>query len=151
MVGAEQIDHAFRYQQHILRAHATHTIRPVSRGSERREKQWRERDRPWLRKIFTMTEFAHEYDEFSWSWFPGRLEGLGVAWFDSVDVNRVGNFQVAFKCAQLPRHRHDEHEIIGRCILSRQQPPPFGVEYFCRGPSHERASATKASFAAFWA
>jgi hypothetical protein len=31
------------------------------RGSEKGEKQWREYDR-LLCKIFTITEFAHEYD-----------------------------------------------------------------------------------------
>jgi multidrug efflux pump len=31
---------------------------------------------------------ADECDEFSWSWFPGRLEGRGVAWFDGVARRR---------------------------------------------------------------
>ena len=55
--GTEQIDHEFRDQQHILRAYATHTVRPTSRGSEKGEKLWREYNMR-LCKIFTMTKFA---------------------------------------------------------------------------------------------
>ena len=60
--GTEQLDQEFRDQQHILRGYAIHTIRPMSRGSERGQKQWREYNRLQLCKIFTITEFADEYD-----------------------------------------------------------------------------------------
>jgi hypothetical protein len=44
-----------------------------------------------------------------------------------------GNFQVAFKCAQLALDSDEDQEIIGRGILERPQPCLFGVEHLLEG------------------
>jgi hypothetical protein len=44
-----------------------------------------------------------------------------------------GNFEVAFKCAQLALDRDDDQEIIGRRTFERLQSCLFGVEHLLEG------------------
>ena len=52
--GTGQIDHKFRHQWYRLRSYAIHMIRPVSRGSEKGENQWRVRG-CWCAKLHLLS------------------------------------------------------------------------------------------------